>query len=354
MCHPRENGDPWIPAFAGMTSVAGMTNIENMGNVLFIAEVEGGKLKGYSKELACKAVELASAAGGEAHGIVIGKNVSAAAEELGPFGVAKATAIEADALKEFIGEAFAKALLEVIPPLKPQIILATASGSGKDIFPRIAFKLKAGLATDCIDLKIENGKLKAKRPIFGGKALVEVEFLSDIQMATARPNSFAMKPADASKKASVNKVAANVAPSKVKVKEVKEAEKGMKDLTEADVIVAGGRALGSSDNFKVIKELADVLGATVGASRAAVDAGYISHDHQVGQTGKTVNPKLYIACGISGAIQHLAGMRTSKVIVAINKDPESPIFSKADYGVVGDLFAILPILTRKFKELLGK
>lgn len=325
-----------------------------MGNVLFIAEVEAGKLKGYSKELACKAVELASAAGGEAHGIVIGKNVAAAAEELGQFGVAKVTAVEGEALAEFTGEVYAQALLEALPSLKPQVILASASGSGKDILPRVAFKLKAGLATDCTDLKIENGKLKARRPIFAGKALVDVTFTSDIQMASARPNSFMLKTPDASKKAQVNKMEAKVGPLKVKVKEVKEAEKGMKDLAEADIIVAGGRALGSSENFKYIRDLAAVLGATVGASRAAVDAGYISHDHQVGQTGKTVNPKLYIACGISGAIQHLAGMRTSKVIVAINKDPEAPIFSKADYGVVGDLFTLLPILTAKLKELLGK
>lgn len=215
-------------------------------------------------------------------------------------------------------------------------------------------KLKAGLATDCIDLKIENKKLKARRPLFAGKCLADVSFLSDVQLATARPNSFPIKEIAPGKKAAVKVVQGNVGEIRVRVKEVKEAEKGMKDLTEADIIISGGRALGSGENFKYIRELADVLGATVGASRAAVDAGYISHDHQVGQTGKTVNPKLYIACGISGAIQHLAGMRTSKVIVAINKDPEAPIFSKADYGVVGDLFTLLPILTQKLKEFLGK
>ncbi len=325
-----------------------------MGNVLFIAEVENGKLKGYSKELASKAVELASQCEGQAYGVVIGESVAQAAEELGQYGVTQVTAVEGESLESYIGEGYAKALLDVVSQTKPQIILASASGSGKDILPRVAFKLKAGLATDCTELKIENGKLKAKRPIFAGKALVDVTFVSDVQMASARPNSFMVKQADVTKKAQVNKVAATTGGSKVKIKEIQTAEKGMKDLSEAEIIVSGGRALGSGENFKIIRELADSLGATVGASRAAVDAGYISHDHQVGQTGKTVNPKLYIACGISGAIQHLAGMRTSKVIVAINKDSEAPIFSKADYGIVGDLFQLLPILTRKFKELLGK
>lgn len=325
-----------------------------MGDVLIIAEQENGKLKAYSKELACKAVELASQAGGKTHGVLVGQNVSQAAEELGPFGVTDATAIEGADLEPYLGDAHAKVLLNFIQSSKPQIVLATASSVGKDVVPRLAAKLKAGLATDCIDLTVANGKLKARRPIFAGKALIDVQFLSDIQMATVRPNSFPLKPSDTSKKALVKKVQAGAGSLRVRVKEVKEAEHGMKDLAEAEIIVAGGRALGSSENFKCIRELAQVLGATVGASRAAVDAGYISHDHQVGQTGKTVNPKLYIACGISGAIQHIAGMRTSKVIVAINKDPEAPIFGKADYGIVGDLFTLLPILTKKFKELLGK
>lgn len=325
-----------------------------MGDIFFIAEHEGGKLKGYSKELASKAFELASQAGGKAIGVLLGREVSSLAENLGSFGIEKTYALENQELEPFRGDAYAKVLEELVQKIKPQIILASASTTGKDVLPRLAMKLKGGLATDCVELKIENGKLKARRPIFAGKALVDVTFLSEVQLATARPNSFATKQTDPAKKAQVEKWPANVGDLRVKVKEVKAAEAGMKDLTEADIIVSGGRALGNSENFKYVRELAEVLGATVGASRAAVDAGYISHDHQVGQTGKTVNPKLYIACGISGAIQHLAGMRTSKVIVAINKDSEAPLFSKADYGIVGDLFQILPILTKKFKDLLGK
>ncbi len=325
-----------------------------MGDILIIAEHEKGKLKSYSKELVCKASELGTQAGLKVHGALLGREVAGISAELGQYGAETVWALESQDLEPFRGDAHAKVLFDCIQKIKPQIILASASTTGKDILPRLAMKLKAGLATDCVELKIENKKLKARRPIFAGKALVDVEFLSEVQLATARPNSFIIKQCDASKKVKVEKVQADVGELRVKVKEVKEAEAGMKDLTEADIIVSGGRALGNSENFKVIRELAEALGATVGASRAAVDAGYISHDHQVGQTGKTVNPKLYIACGISGAIQHLAGMRTSKVIVAINKDPEAPIFSKADYGVVGDLFVLLPILTKKFKELLGK
>ena len=316
-----------------------------MPGILILAEKEDGKLKNYSCELASKAVELAKGLNAPVHGVVIGNQGSAAAEELGAFGVQEATAIEGPAVQ---------ALLPLIQELKPQIILASASGMGKDILPRLAMKLKAGLATDCVELSIENGKLKAKRPIFSGKVFVDVTFLSDVQLATARPNSFAVTVIDAAKKAAVKTIQSASEGTRVVVKEVKEAEKGMKDLTEAEIVVAGGRALGSSENFKTIRDLPETLGATVGASRAAVDAGYISHDHQVGQTGKTVNPKLYIACGISGAIQHLTGMQSSKVIVAINKDPEAPIFSKADYGIVGDLFILLPILTTKIKELSGK
>jgi len=325
-----------------------------MGDILIIAEHEAGKLKSYSKELASKASELGSQLGGKVFAAILGREVATLAAELGQYGVEKVWAIEGEALEPYRGDAFAKALFNLLQTVKPQIILASASTTGKDVLPRLALQLKAGLATDCTDLKIENKKLKVCRPIFAGKALVDVEFTSDMQLATARPNSFATKSPDASKKAAVEKISANIGDLRIKVKEVKQAEAGMKDLTEADIIVSGGRALASSENFKIIRELAEVLGATVGASRAAVDAGYISHDHQVGQTGKTVNPKLYIACGISGAIQHLAGMRTAKVIVAINKDAEAPIFSKADYGVVGDLFTLLPILTKKFKELLGK
>lgn len=323
-----------------------------MGNILFLAEVEKGNLKGYSKELASVAIKLAKEVGGEAIGLVIGKNVAGAAVTLGEVGVTTSFAAQGEGLEPYRGEAHFKALEMVVSKVNPQIVLASASDDGKDLLPRLAMKLKAGLATDCVALLIEGGKLKARRPIFGGKALADVTFESEIQLATARPNSFGAPELQAGKKATIDIISIDIPTLPVTVKEVTESETGMKDLSEAEVIISGGRALGSAENFKIIKECAEVLGATVGASRAAVDAGYISHDHQVGQTGKTVNPKLYIACGISGAIQHLAGMRTSRVIVAINKDPEAPIFSKADYGIVGDLFKVIPALTEELKKIL--
>jgi len=325
-----------------------------MGDILFFAEHDAGTLKGYSEELAGLSARLAKELGGKAVGVTLGPSAGVAAEALGAFGVTEAVAVEGESVKEFLGESFGCALTELAQEKKPQVILATSSGSGKDVLPRIAMELKSGLATDCVDVKIVGGKLKARRPIFAGKALVDVDFTTDVQLATVRPNSFPVQKTSEGSKAAVSK---KVAPSKdfrAKVKEVKTTEQKMVDLTEAEVIVSGGRSVGSAENFSIIRNLATVLGGSVGASRAAVDAGYISHDHQVGQTGKTVNPKLYIACGISGAIQHLAGMRTSKVIVAINKDPEAPIFSKADYGIVGDLFQVVPKLTEKLKKMLGR
>lgn len=323
-----------------------------MSGVLFLAEVENGNLKSYSKELAGVALGLSKEIGSEAIGLVIGKNVAMAGEVLGEVGIAKVFAAQGEGLDPYRGEAHFKALREVVAKTNPQIVLASASSDGKDLLPRLAMKLKAGLATDCVALSIDGGKLKCRRPIFAGKALADVTFESDVQLATVRPNAFGAPKTEAGKKAVVETLAIDVGNLPVTVKEVTESEVGMKDLSEAEVIISGGRALGSADNFKIIRECAEILGATVGASRAAVDAGYISHDHQVGQTGKTVNPKLYIACGISGAIQHLAGMRTSKVIVAINKDAEAPIFSKADYGIVGDLFQVVPALTEALKKVL--
>ena len=325
-----------------------------MGNVLVIVEHENGVLKSYSKELLSKGGELAGSLGGAVMSLAFGPAGEGAVKASGVFGVKEGVVVEGEGYANYIGESFSAALFKVVGEVKPQVILASASVLGKDLLPRVSVKLKAGLATDCVELSIADNELKARRPIFAGKALVDVNFKSAIQMATARPNSFPVQEKNSGKEASVKKIKISSPALKIKVKEIKKKEKGSVDLGEAEVVVSGGRAVGNAENFKYIRELADAVGGAVGASRAAVDAGYISHDHQVGQTGKTVNPKLYIVCGISGAIQHLAGMRTSKVIVAINKDKEAPIFSKADYGIVGDIFQVLPVLSKKFRELLGK
>ncbi|MBI4126648.1 MAG: electron transfer flavoprotein subunit alpha/FixB family protein [Deltaproteobacteria bacterium] len=313
-----------------------------MSGVLIVAEHDAGKLKRSSLELAGKASALVSELKGDVSALLVGENVAPLASELGKVGVKRVYCSP---------QGSANALAEAIKQAQPSVVLATASSFGKDLLARTAMRLGVGLATDCTDLTVEAGKLKARRPIFAGKALVDVVPGGVPQMATVRPNSFP-PPQAGSGTAEVVTLTVGSEASGTQVKEVKQAEAGVVDLAEADRIVSGGRSLASADNFKIVRELAGVLGASVGASRAAVDAGYISHDHQVGQTGKTVNPSLYIACGISGAIQHLAGMRTAKVVVAINKDAEAPIFQKADYGIVGDLFEILPALTDEFRKVL--
>jgi electron transfer flavoprotein alpha subunit len=224
--------------------------------------------------------------------------------------------------------------------------------TGRDLMPRIAARVGAGLAPDCIHLEIADGKLKALRPAIAGKVQVEVGFKSDIQMAILRPNVFEKLEPDTSKSAEVVKVPfeSTDLDNKQRLIEFISKETGRPELTEAEIIVSGGRGMKEPGNFALIEELADLLGAAVGASRAAVDAGWRPQSDQVGQTGKTVTPNVYIAVGISGAIQHLAGMSSSKHIVAINKDPDAPIFNIADFGVVGDLFKVVPILTEEIKK----
>jgi electron transfer flavoprotein alpha subunit len=325
-----------------------------MGDILVFAEHANGKVKKSAFELLSKANQLAVQAGGNVVAVAIGKGLDGLTNELAAYGAKKVVLAESDQLTQYNTVGYAKALQQVIDELKPSVVLGSASAVGKDFFPRLAVRLKAGLASDVTDLRVEGGKLVAQKPVYSGKAFVDVTFNSPVQMATSRPNSFAIAAAQSGAQAEVIKKMIDIGTPVNPIKEILQDQGGVKvDLTEAEVIVSGGRAMGSADNFKVLQPLAEVLGATVGASRAAVDSGYASHEMQVGQTGKVVNPKLYVACGISGAIQHLAGMRTSKVIVAINKDPEAPIFSKADYGVVGDLFTLVPFITEEVKKLHG-
>lgn len=323
-----------------------------MSNILIIAEHSEGKLKKYSLELASKAAELAGKLGGLAIAVVIGDSVKGFAGELGKYGVKKVVTVEDPALKFYNSGGYAKVVCDIAGAEGASVILGSATPMGRDLLPKVAARFKVGFTQDCTSLDIDGGKLKVKRPVFAGKALMDFAFQSAPQVATARPNLFPFK--DTGGTAEVASFAGDAGALTAVVKEVKQVEKGEVDVAEADIIVSGGRAVGNVDGFKAIYELAHVLHGAVGASRAAVDAGYISHDHQVGQTGKTVNPKLYVACGISGAIQHLAGMRTSKVIVAINKDAEAPIFTKADFGIVGDMFKVVPAVTERLKKLLAE
>jgi len=325
-----------------------------MGDILVYAETDSGKVKKSAYELLTKAGELAGDAGGSVIAVCIGAGLNGAAEELAMYGAKKVVLSENASLDKYNTIGFAKALAAVIDEIKPSVVLGSASAVGKDLFPRVAAKLKAGLASDSVDLRIDGGKLVARKPVYSGKALCDVTFNTDIQMATVRANSFSTGAAQDGASAETIKSEANVGDLVNPIVEVVQGEGGDQvDLTEAEIIVSGGRAMGNAENFSILTELAGVIGATVGASRAAVDSGYAGHDMQVGQTGKVVNPKLYIANGISGAIQHLAGMRTSKVIVAVNKDPEAPIFSKADYGIVGDLFTIVPLLKDEFQKAMN-
>lgn len=323
-----------------------------MGNILVIGEHQGGKVKKVTQELVTKAAELAGQVGGEVDVVLVGHGLQSPGD-LGGFGAKKVYVIDTPKLEKYNTEGCVKVISELSQEVKPSVILGTASPLGKDLLPRLAARLNAGLASDCTDLKVDGGKLVATRPIYSGKAFVDVKFEGDLQIASARPNSFVAKKIS---EAAAEVVSKEIDPGELRavMKEIVQGKSDKADLTEAGIIVSGGRAMKAAENFKILNELADAIGATVGASRAAVDSGYAPHDMQVGQTGKVVNPNLYIACGISGAIQHLAGMRTSKVIVAINKDAEAPIFTKADYGVVGDLFQIVPLLTQEFKKIMAE
>lgn len=321
-----------------------------------IAEQKDGKLKKVSLELLSLCKKLKEKFKTEIGCVLVGYNLESLAQILGEYGADKIFLVEDEILKSYSNDAYSKAITDLVKEHNPKILLGGATAVGKDLLPLVSAKLDTGLAADCVAVDIdEGGKLICTRPMYAGKVKVTATLESFPQMASLRPNVLEVLPPDKSKKAEVMKVKPEIDQDNLRVKliEVKKEKKGEVDLTEADVIVSGGRAMKSAENFKLLEELAEALGegTTVGASRAAVDAGYVPHDIQVGQTGKVVNPNLYVACGISGAIQHLAGMVTSKCIVAINKDPEAPIFQKADYGIVGDLYKILPVLTGIIKKL---
>ncbi len=318
-----------------------------MAKVFVIVEQRDGRLKKSTFEL----LGASAAAGNDTHAILLGDGVADLAKELGAYGASKVHVVQNASLKNYTAEAYCAAIAELAKSVGPDVILASHSPTGRDFMPKLAAKLNAGLASDCIQLGFDGGKLKVRRPVYAGKATVEVEFVgSGPQLATVRPNALGIPKPDSSRSAEIMSFTPSLGDLKTKVAEVVQGSSARPDVTEASVVVSGGRSLKSAENFKVLEEMADVLGAAVGASRAAVDAGFRPHRDQVGQTGKVVSPTLYIACGISGAIQHLAGMRSSKVIVAINTDPEAPIFQVADYGIVGDLFALVPLLKEEFKK----
>jgi electron transfer flavoprotein alpha subunit len=319
--------------------------------VWIVAEQRDGALRKVSFELASTARKLADQLGEEVGAVLCGSGIEGKAAELGKYGVDKVFVADGPAFEPYTTDAYAAAVAKVVKENDPSILLLAASFQGKDLSSRLVGKLATGMATDCTDVKIADGKLVAVRPMYAGKCFGEVVVSGSPQMASLRPNVFTI--VENAKAGAVTKFDAGLGELKTKVLEVQKEASGKIDVSEANIIVSGGRGMKGPEGYGILEELAGVLGAAVGASRAAVDAGWRPQSDQVGQTGKVVSPNLYIACGISGAIQHLAGMSSSKYIVAINKDAEAPIFQKADYGVVDDLFKVVPELTKECKKLLA-
>lgn len=322
--------------------------------IIAFAEQRDNKFKKPAFEVVKAARIIADQAGGEVVALVIGGQIQTIATELGGYGANKVIVIQKENLVKYSSTAYTKIIAEVARKEQASVVLLSATSLGKDCAPRVAVKLDAGLGSDCIAIKVEAGAIIATRPIYAGKVLTDVKINSAVQVFTLRPNVF---PAGVSSGASadVEVVDIPLSDSDFASLAVETTQAvGKLDVAEADIIISGGRGMKGPENFKMIENLAGVLGGAVGASRAVVDAGWRPHGEQVGQTGKTVSPSLYVAIAISGSIQHLAGMSSSKYIVAINKDKDAPIFQSADYGIVADAFEIVPALTNEVKKLLGK
>ena len=322
---------------------------------VFVETNEDGTAKNVGIELLTPGKMMAGKQGGALVAVVIGSNVDEAVKAASEHGADKVIVVDGPEYAHYTTDAYAIALCTLVEKYGPTSMLIGATNNGRDLGPRVSCRLKTGLTADCtgLDIDEESGNVAWTRPAFGGNLMATILCPDHRpQIGTVRPGVFKKSDAVAAAAEIIKEdIHVDAKDIRTQVLElIKEADGENVDLEGAEIIVSGGRGVGGPEGFEPIKALADVLGATVGASRAAVDAGWIAHAHQVGQTGKTVGPKLYIACGISGAIQHLAGMSGSDCIVAINKDPEAPIFDVADYGVVGNLFEVLPVLTEEIKK----
>ncbi len=325
---------------------------------VLIETKEDGSAQNVGLELLNPGRMLADKQGGALVAVVIGNNVDESVKAASSHGADKVIVVEGEEYTQYTTDAYATALCTLVEKYGPTSMMIGATPHGRDLGPRVSCRLQTGLTADCtaLDIDEESGNVAWTRPAFGGNLMATIICPDHRpQIGTVRPGVF--KKSDPTEgKAEVIREDIHVAPDQIRTKlleSIKEAAGEMVDLEGAEIIVSGGRGVGGPEGFAPVKELADALGGVVGASRAAVDAGWIAHAHQVGQTGKTVGPKLYIACGISGAIQHVAGMSSSDYIVAINKDPDAPIFDIADYGLVGNLFEVLPLLTAEVKKLKG-
>lgn len=318
-----------------------------MAGIVVFTELKSGAVRKASLEAVSEAARLS---GGAVTAVALGALPADANATIGKAGASEIININDPRLAHYSGDGYAFALKRVVDQKQPSAVFFAATPLGKDLAPRVAVLVNAGVASDCVSFSMEGGKIRARRPVYAGKAYITVEAASGPLVATLRPNVFQQSESGAS--ANITNATAEIVDLKAVVKEVLAAVAGKLDVTEAPVVVSGGRGLKGPEHWGLVENLAKAFGnAAVGATRAVVDAGWRPHDEQVGQTGKTVAPTLYIACGISGAIQHLAGMSSSRVIVAINKDADAPIFKVADYGIVGDVFEVLPILTEEIRKL---
>lgn len=320
-----------------------------MKKALVFLEAKDNSLKRSSAEAITAALSL----GIPVCGVIVANTT--AAQEAAAYGLSECIIMEHALLSEYSSQAMAAAVASVASTEGADVILFSGNSTGKEVAPRVAVRLQAGLIPDVVALSVNNGEIHATRPVFAGKASTTAKATTPAVVLSLRPNVFTAKKADSAASLSTRSITPQISDNdrKVVVKNVIRNE-GKLDVLEADIVVSGGRGLKGPEHFHLVEGLASTLGAAVGASRAVVDAGWRPHGEQVGQTGKTVSPNLYVACGISGAVQHLAGMSSSKFIVAINKDKEAPIFKVADYGIVGDVFEILPKLTAKVAEITGK
>jgi electron transfer flavoprotein alpha subunit len=325
-----------------------------MANVLAVVEQRDGALRRISEEVVTAAKKVADAVGGEVHALLIGPaGVESAAAGLGRVGAAKVLVAEGDGLDSYVPEAFAATVAQQAKAGGYFAVLFGAGSQGRDLAPRVAAKLDVPLAADATALDVDGGELVITRPVYAGRAFAKVTLSGEPRIVSVRPNTF--RPQESAAAGTVEKIqtGADASSARVKVREVKAASGGKLDVGEAPIVVSGGRGLKGPEHWALLEELRDALGSTaaLGASRAVVDAGWRPHGEQVGQTGKTVSPQLYFAVGISGAMQHLAGMRSARTIVAINRDADAPIFKVADYGVVGDAHEILPKLSEEIRKL---
>ncbi len=323
-----------------------------MPNLAVFIEQRDGALKKVAWQMISEARRIADAAGGEVWGVFLGPDAGEATTEAAKYGADKVFAATGDSFAGYNSQTWATALANFCRAHNPDALLVGSTALGKDMGPLVAAKLECACISDAVGLKFDGG-LEVRRPVFAGKCFTDVTPTTPVSVVGIRPNAFVMEEKAGAGAAESFDAGIDGVDQKATVQSVESAGGGQIELTEAEVIVSGGRGIKGPENYELIEKLADAMGAAAGASRAVVDAGWVDYSHQVGQTGKTVGPNLYVACGISGAIQHLAGMSSSKCIVAINKDANAPIFKVADYGVVADLFDIVPVLTDEVGKIRG-